>query len=126
MPDPVVLMRVMALAAAMAAGVAFLVPLGVAWLGRCSVRTRMGLGQALAVGSAFFVGARLLDVRPHWPPAEDQDRFLLLLLPTVVLVETVAALFSERWRWVWLLRLLVAAAAARVLLHGSIYLTDAA
>src|SRR5713226_6533896 len=100
-------MRVMALAAVMAAGVAFLVPLGAALLWRSPVQPRVVLGQALAVGSAFFVGAYLLEARPTWPAAEGLDRFLLLLLPAVVLVETVAALFSERWRLVWLLRLLI-------------------
>jgi hypothetical protein len=120
------MMRVTALAAVMAAGVALLVPQGIALLWRSPVTPRVILGQALAVGAAFFVGARLLEARPQWPPASDEDRFLLLLLPAVVLAETVATLFIGRWWLVWLPRLVVAGGAARVLLHGTVYLTDAA
>src|SRR5207244_1309084 len=82
------------------------------------------LGSVLCVGAAFVLGAHLLDVDPHWPPAEDQDRFLLILLPSVVLVESLAMMLRDRWRAVWLLRLIVAAGTARVLLHDTTYLTD--
>src|SRR5260370_27864610 len=81
-------------------------------------------GVVVGVGVGVYVGARLLGVRPHWPPREDQDRLLFLLFPAVVLIEFVAA-FAGRLRWIaWVPRLLVAALAARVLLHGSEYLTD--
>jgi hypothetical protein len=123
-PDPDVLLRVMLLSVAAAAGVAVLVPLVAGRLWRSPVRTRAVLGAALAVGAAFFVGARVLDVRLQWLPAEVQDRFLLLLLPAVVLIESVAAPLYERWWLVWSLRLVVAAGTARVLLHGTTYLTD--
>jgi hypothetical protein len=125
-PDPDVLLRVMLLSVVAAAGVAVLVPLVAGRLWRSPVRTRVVLGAVLAAGAAFFVGARMLDVHPQWPPAEDRDRFLLLLLPAVVLVESLAAPFYERWWLVWLLRLIIAAGAARVLLHNSTYLIDSA
>jgi hypothetical protein len=68
----------------------------------------------------------LLGLQPHWPPLEDQDRWLLLVFPAVVVVELAAAVAgSVRWL-VWLLRLLVAVSAARVLLHNSIYLQELA
>ena len=118
MPDPVVLLRVTAVSAAVAAAVAFLLPLLAGRLWRSPVRTPVVLGQALGAGAAFFVGALLLDVSFQWPPKEDRDRFLLLLLPAVVLVESVAAFFPTRWWLVWLLRLPVAAGAARILLHA--------
>src|SRR5260370_2387786 len=80
-------------------------------------------GVVLGVGVGVYVGALLLGVRPHWPPREDQDRLLFLLFPAVVLIEFVAA-FAGRLRWsAWVPRLLVAALAAPVLLHGSEYLT---
>jgi hypothetical protein len=83
-------------------------------------------GGALGVGAGFLAGACLLGLAPHFPPREDRDRLLLLLVPAAVGVE-VAAAFLRRLPWlVWSLRLTVAAAAAPVLLHGSIYLTDAA
>jgi hypothetical protein len=59
-----------------------------------------------------------------WPPREDLDRLLALVLPVVVLVELLAA-FPKVPRWlVWPLRLAVAASGARVLLHGTSYITD--
>jgi hypothetical protein len=66
----------------------------------------------------------LLGVRPHWPPREDQDRLLFLVIPAVLAVEVVGALAGRLQPLAWLLRLVVAAAAARVLLHNTSYLTD--
>ena len=116
-------------AAALAAAVAsLLVLLGTIFIGR----NRAGLAAAIGAigsGTGYFAGCWLLSrggatSRWHWPPTEDQDRFLFLLLPAAVVAESVAALLPRRWAG-WLLRLTVAALAARVLLHGSVYLTDA-
>src|SRR5205814_2274626 len=83
-------------------------------------------GSALGAGVGFLLGVFVLGLWPKWPPKEDADRFLLVLLPAAVLVELVAAV-PLLPRWVaWLGRLTVAGFAAPVLLHGSIYLTDAA
>ena len=80
----------------------------------------MGLG----VGS--FVGFAILGFRPHWPPREDQDRFLLLVLPSLLAVDLLG-LSRSLWRgWIWLSRATVAAAAAPTLLYGSTYLADLA
>jgi hypothetical protein len=77
----------------------------------------------LGAGAGFYAGAYLLGFRPHWPPAEDRDRLLLLLLPTVIAIEVLAGLVP--WRWVGqVLRLCVAGSAACILLHGSVYLTQ--
>src|SRR5262249_52520718 len=72
----------------------------------------------------FCVGCCWLGVRPRWPPQEDADRLLLLLLPAIVTVETVGALLG-RLKWViWLLRMAIAAGAGWLLLHESVYLAD--
>jgi hypothetical protein len=112
--------------AAVAAAVAAVSRLVAGWPWR---RPRPGwaaAGGALGVGAGFFAGAWLLGLAPNFPPAEVKDRLLLVLLPAVVAVE-VAAAFLRRVPWLtWALRLVVAAGAAPVLLHGSIYLTDSA
>jgi hypothetical protein len=75
----------------------------------------------------FFVGCcRLLGRWPHWPPREDQDRLLLLVLPAVIVVELAAAIpWLPRWL-AWLLRLAVAAGTARILLDNTSYVADLA
>jgi hypothetical protein len=83
---------------------------------------RVAAGGALAVGLGFALGCWWLGVTFTWPPREDQDRLLLVLLPAVVLVEVLAAMPWLPRIVAWLLRLAVAAVAARVLLHQSIYL----
>jgi len=76
-----------------------------------------------ALGS--IVGFWILDFRPTWPPRVDQDRFLLLVFPAAVLIESIADVV--KWpRWVcWLIRLAFAAVPARLLLQDTIYLSDA-
>ncbi len=114
MPDPVAILEASAIALAAAAAVLLL-------FGR---RGGPGWASAAGVGLGFFVGARLLEVHLHFPPREDQDRWLLVLLPAVVGVEAAAA-FLARLPWLaWTLRQIVAAGAAPVLLYGSTYLSD--
>ena len=122
MPDPVLILQAMAAAAVTA--VAFI--LLCAWPWRKPRPDLASGGTVLGVGLGFFAGCWLLGVRPDWPPRQDQDRLLMVLFPAVMALELVAALAaSMRWL-VWLLRMIVAASAARVLLHNTIYLTDLA
>jgi hypothetical protein len=112
MPDPIVMAQAAGLAAIIAAVLAWLVG-------------RFGWpGGALAVGAGILAGVWVLGLVPRVPPREALDRFLLLLVPAAVLAETLAATTS-RTRWVgWGLRLVVAALAVPVLVHGSSYVTD--
>jgi len=122
MPDPILLLRALAAAAVLAAAVVLLC----GWPWRAPRPARAALGCVLGVGLGFCAGCWWLGLRPHWPPREDQDRLLLLLFPAVIGVELVAA-YLGRFRFlVWLPRLVVAAAAARVLLHNTSYLADLA
>src|SRR5437870_5447086 len=109
-PNPALLIRIAVLPALAAAAAAVLL-LGRLWPWRSSARGR-SVAEAPAVGGAFFLGAWVLGVRPHWPPAQDLDRFLLVLLPAVVVAET-AAVFLRGWAWwaAWPPRLLAAAGA---------------
>ena len=73
-----------------------------------------------------MLGCSMLGKFPHWPPVEDHDRLLLLVLPAVVVVELVAA-FRSVPRWlIWPVRAIVAFAVAPVLLYGTSYLSDQA
>jgi hypothetical protein len=119
-PAPVLPLEALAAAAAMAAVVLLLC----GWSWRGPGTARVAAGWTLGVGLGFYLGCRMLQRWPHWPPREDQDRFLILLMPAVFGVELLAAFPRISRRLIWPLRLAIAAGAARVLLHGSIYLTD--
>jgi hypothetical protein len=138
MPDPLRIMTACAAAAAVAA----VVLLVCAWPWWSPSRIRAALGAVLGTGAGFAIGCWRLGLTPHWPPREDQDRFLLILLPAAIAVELLASIAgpssggaaqeanqgmqrTSRWM-VLLLRLVVAAVAARVLLHNSGYLADLA
>jgi len=81
---------------------------------------------ALSLGPAIFAGCWMLDVRPHWPASEALDRFLIFLLPTIVIIEVLASLRRFPAWLAWLLRICCAAGAARILLHNTVYLSDLA
>jgi hypothetical protein len=106
-------------------------------------QTLLAVGWVIGVGAGFYLGAELLHIGPRkqlealwsdtalWSDidrfvatifAEDRDRFLLLLMPAVIVVELIAAWWRVPAWAAWVPRLLIAAAAARVLLHHSVYL----
>ncbi len=83
-------------------------------------------GWAVGLGVGFYLGCWVLGIRPHWPPAEDLDRLLSIVIPATIGIELLSA-FPRVPRWLtWVLRVAIAACLARVLLHGSIYLTSPA
>jgi hypothetical protein len=107
-----------------AAATAAVVLLLFGWPWRTPQAAQVAAGWAIGVGLGVAVGCRLLKISLHWPPAEDQDRFLLLVMPAVFGVELLAAV-PRVWRWLILaLRGTIAAGVTPVLLHGSAYLTD--
>jgi hypothetical protein len=113
-------------ALAAAAAAAALVLLLFSWPWRAPHTTRSAVGWVLGVWAGFYAGCWLLGLWPHWPPREDQDRLLALVLPAALAVELVAATSIVPHGLAWALRLIVAIGVARVLLHGSIYLADLA
>lgn len=119
MPDYVLLVQGLLLAAI----VAGLVLLAIARPGNPPL-WRMAAGWIAGLGAGIYCGCGLLGDWPRWPPLEDRDRFLVILLPLALAAEGGAMLVRER-RWiVWTLRITLAAAAAPVLLYNSVYLTD--
>lgn len=75
----------------------------------------------------FLIGAMtgfaILKFQWVWPPSNALNRFIELILPAIIVVELLACLPQMPRSGRWLLRGIVAAAAGRVLLHGSVYLT---
>jgi hypothetical protein len=120
MPDPVLMLTAMGIAFAVSAALMGII----GWTRRQAWPTGFDVGWVLGVAVGFVLGCWALGSRPHWPQRDDQERLLSLILPAVVVVELLAA-FPRVPRWlIWPLRLAVVAAGARVLLHGTSYITD--
>jgi len=118
MPDPFVILQAMAAAAIAAAAIL----IGSTGLKRPDDAGRAALGWPLAIGAGFLTGAIALGQRPGSLPGTDKDRLLLLVVPMVVITETVLAAARPTALWQWVTRLAMAAAIVPILLHGSIYL----
>jgi len=122
MPDPVLIVTAMGIAVAVSAVVLLIC----GWPWRVARPSWRDAGWVMGVGAGFLLSCWVLGIRPHWPPREDQDRLLALVLPAVVVVELLAA-FPRVPRWlIWPLRSAIAAGGAGVLLYGSSYLSDLA
>ena len=126
MPDQVTLLQILLLSAGVAFVLAAEARIAFGWLWRTAPAAWRSFGGAVAVGAALFAGAWALGLKPKWPPTEDQHRYLLILLPAAVLIASLAAFLDVRWWLGWPLRLLLALAAARILLHDTVYLEDSA
>lgn len=123
MPDPLL----MAKAGVAAAGIAAVLLLFFAWPWRTANSLRRGVGGVLGVGFGFAVGCWMLGLQPHWPPSEDLDRLLLLLLPAVMVAELISSSIGSKFpRLVQALRFAVAGGTTPLLLHRTIYLVDLA
>ncbi len=76
-----------------------------------------------AVGAGVLAASGVADQWPHWPALEDRARFLTIVVPLCMAVETVAASLRST-RAAWLLRLALAAAVTPTLLYNTVYLAD--
>ena len=121
MPDPILMAGAM--------GLAFLTTALV--LGLCTWWRRrratqpspwIDAGWVLGIAAGFYLGCWLLGAWPHWPPREDLDRFLAIIIPAVLVVELLAIWPKVPGGLAWALRLAIVGCGARVLLHGSSYL----
>ena len=118
MPDPATIL--------LAQSAAFMIALvTVVAAGRVSVRHEgrdwRAVGWIVGLVAASIAGMYLLGLPPEWPPVQDRDRLFLVVLPAGAIAELVCALFPRRPGVGWLLRIVVAMLAARIVLHGSIY-----
>jgi hypothetical protein len=118
MPDPMTMIAAFGGSAILAAMVLL--------FGHLLSRNGLAATGAVAAGAGFLAGAWFLGIRPDFPPLEDMDRLFLILLPILLGAEVGAVLLS-RWPWAgWALRLCVALMAGRILLDGTIYISDVA
>lgn len=131
MPNPLELLIALAAAAAASTLVilAILVPLRLARFGDPKAGPKRGgtlprIAAILGPAAGFYAGCWLLEIRPDWPPAQDKDRFLFLILPAVVAIELLASALPALSRWLWAGRLGLALLTPRILLHGSMYLAN--
>src|SRR5437763_17186837 len=115
MPDLMQMIKAMLGAAAAAVAVVWLIALP--RVPHRAARIAFSRVLGLAVGSCL--GFVVLGFRPHWPPIEDQDRFLLLVLPSLLVVDFLGLIPGLCPGWVLLARGSVAAAAGPTLLYGS-------
>lgn len=118
MPDPVVMMFAF-IGAAVVAGLIIVT-------GHLLSKNGLAATGVVAAGAGFLLGAWILGIKPTFPPREDLDRLLLILLPITIGAE-VGAVLLFRWPWAgWALRASVALMAGRILLDGTVYITDVA
>jgi hypothetical protein len=120
MPDPITTLGAIGAALATSAFLIFIC----GWRGRKAGTAAVDFGWVLGIAGGLLLGSCVLGKIPHWPPVEDQDRLLFLVLPAVVVVELLAV-FPRVPRWLlWLLRAALVAAVAPILLYGTSYLSD--
>jgi hypothetical protein len=123
MPDRDLIIRVMAVAA----GIAATSLLIFGWPWRAPNRSRLILGWTVGLGAGFFAGCLLLQTTVHFPLAENaeaSDRLLLIVLPVAMLVEGLSSLRISPRGVIWLPRILLAVFVTRILLHNSTFLKD--
>lgn len=119
MPDPLLILKAVA--------VALLAAAAASALGRrLSGGRPPGWVWSLTVGLGFYWGLAILGIRPRWPIREDQHRLLGLVLPAVFLFEAARDALRIPRRLSEVGRLAASLAVAPVLLHGSIYVADLA
>lgn len=120
MPDPLLYLKAMGLSIAFS--VLIVLPIltmkrsaALSWLNPAIVG-----GMALGLAAGYGV----LSFQPALPPASGLDRFLAIIVPLALAIELIAGFESVSRRFVWLLRLGLAAILPRILLHGSGYLNE--
>ncbi len=122
MPDPLLYLQAIGATAIVSA----IIVLAMASVRRPATATRMNAACVLAMAIGLTFGYGLLALRVAWPPVNGLDRFLTIVFPATFLIELIAGFERVPRRCVWLLRISLAAAIPRILLHGSVYLNGSA
>ena len=120
MPEPLLYLKAMGTAAIVSA----IIVLAMVLARRHASTTWLNLSCILGIGLGLVVGHSVVSLRLAWPPVNGLDRFLTITVPLALSIELIAG-FQNVPRWVaWLLRMSLAATIPRILLHGSVYLSD--
>jgi hypothetical protein len=130
MPDPLLYLKSMADAAIASA----MVVLVILFLGRWATRKwritpSLGsfiihLACILGIGVGLAIGYAALSLELNWPPTSGLDRLLTLVLPVALVIEFISGIPCVPRYVTWVLRIVLAAMIPRVLLHGSVYLSE--
>lgn len=113
------------LASLVAGAVAAIVWLIIATPWRATASRRMQLAWIVGLAVGVYAGCAMLRQWPQWPPGEDRQRLLTILLPLAVAID--AALFAIKRPWIaGVLRLAMAASISPALLYRTSYLADLA
>ncbi len=86
--------------------------------------SQLKFASLLAISLGLLTGYYLLSLGLAWPPVNCLDRLLMIVLPIAIGIELIAGFEFTPRPVAWLLRISLAAAMPRILLHGSVYLTD--
>ena len=120
MPEPLLYLKAMGAAAIVSA----IIVLAMVLARRHASTTWLNLSCILGIGLGLVVGHGAVSLRLAWPPVNGLDRFLTITVPLALAIELIAG-FQKVPRWVaWLLRMSLAVTIPRILLHGSVYLSD--
>lgn len=118
MPEPLLYWKAIGATAIVSAACV----LAMAGVRRPATATRLNSACVLGMALGLALGYCVLSLRLTWPPLNGLDRLLAIVVPVALAIELIAG-FDQVPRWsVWLLRVSLAAATPRILLHGSIYL----
>ncbi|QDT32341.1 hypothetical protein [Thalassoglobus polymorphus] len=79
----------------------------------------------ISIAIGVSIGFRVMSWQFAWPPMNGMDRLIEIVIPATLAIELFAG--NQRVpRWcVWFLRISLALAIPRILLHGSVYLSGA-
>ncbi len=121
MPEPLLYLKAMGAAAIVSA----MIVLAMMMARRHASARWLNFSCIVGIGLGLVVGYSVVSLRLAWPPVNGLDRFLTITVPLVLGIELIAG-FQNVPRWVaWLLRMSLAATIPRILLHDSVYLSDA-
>ena len=120
MPDPAVIVTAMIVSVTISA----VLTVVTGWFGRLGWPSLNKAGYILSIGFGFFFGCWVLGTQPRWHPREDLERLLVVVLPAVMGIELLTALVRAPVWLIWPLRVTLLVGTARVLLHGTSYITD--
>jgi len=121
MPDPLLYLESMGAAAIASA----LCVLAMAAWRRPAGTTRFNAACVLAMCLGIVAGNSVLSLGMTWPPANGLDRLMTVVIPAALAIELIAGIQRLPSAVAWFLRLGLAAATPRILLHGSVYLNGA-
>jgi len=120
MPDPLLYLQAMGAAAVISA----LVVLIIAWFRPIALARRTPQLCILGIGLGMMTGYGMLSFPWDWPPSNALNRFLLIVIPAVCVLESLAGDSPVAIRVTWIARIVLAMLAPRILLHGSVYLKE--